>query len=55
MAAKKKAASRPGAYQLRKGAKIRNMNDDDDYVTQEIRKRAARAKARRAKKTPRKK
>jgi hypothetical protein len=49
-AKKKKPASRPGAFQLRKGSKVRNMNDPDDYVAEEIRKRAARAKARRAKK-----
>jgi hypothetical protein len=50
MASKKKAASRPGAYQTHKGGSVHNSKDDTDKVTQELRKRAARAKARRAKK-----
>jgi hypothetical protein len=57
MAARKKAkrkksdpASRPGAFQLRKGGPIQNSKDPKDKVAAEIRKRTARAKARRNKK-----
>ncbi len=50
MATKKKnPASRPGAFQLRKGTKIRNINDPEDFVARNIIDRTARIEARRLK------
>ena len=40
-------AAQPGAFQTHAGGQIHNANDPDDKVTQEIRRREARQKARR--------